>query len=242
MNTMLMGDGSNYWIRIRSSSLDAEIPSDTFYGPFSIQNIFTPLIRNLTAILIIVIIGIILISAILWRKRKTYIEKPTVSHSQLSNLRLGVSCGSFKDKGLAICGKSENCLFDDHQLQSMLEYSALLYQYGEEGDMHGPFPLTSEEGANINSEINNTEWQYVSIWVKMKDESIEDLRIIKRTGKVPTGFLLFFPREFETIIMSNKEAIKGIITTVLSNVSLVSEITHKILSQIEKKVRDLISS
>ncbi|MHA1931750.1 MAG: right-handed parallel beta-helix repeat-containing protein [Promethearchaeota archaeon] len=243
MNTMLMGDGSNYWIRIRSSSLDAEFFSKySFHGPFSIQNIFTPLIRDLATILIIVIIGIILVSAILWRKRKTYIEKPTVSHSQLSNLKFGVCYGSFTDKGLSICGKSENCIFDDHQLQSMLEYSALLYQYGKVGDMHGPFPLTSEEGAKNDSEINNTEWQYVSIWIKMIDESIKDLRIIKRTGKVPAGFLLFFPREFEPIIILNKEAIKGIITTVLSKITVVSEITPTILNKIEDKVRELFST
>ena len=242
LDTTTIEDGSNYWIRVRSSSLDCEISNSTFYGPFSIENFYTPIIRLLTTILIFGIAAIFLVGAILWRKRVSYMEKPTVSQSELGNLKLGVSYGSFTDKGLVIRGKSEKCQFDDKQLQSMLEYSALLYQYGKVGDMYGPFPLTSGKGANIKSDPDKDKWHYVSMWIKMKDESIEDLRIIKRSGKVPTGFLLFFQLKFEPVIMLNKEAITGIITTELKKISNVSEITPNGLNKIEKKVRDLISS
>ncbi|MHA2031831.1 MAG: right-handed parallel beta-helix repeat-containing protein, partial [Candidatus Kariarchaeaceae archaeon] len=101
-------DGSSFWIRVQSSCTDGEI-KHAFSDSFSIQNLYTPLIRLLVTILIFGIAAIFLIVVILWRKKASYIEKPTVSHSELGNLKLGVSYGSFTDKGLVIRGKSEKC-------------------------------------------------------------------------------------------------------------------------------------
>jgi hypothetical protein len=216
--------------------------NEVFFGPFSIQNFFTPEIRFLATLFPIAIAGGVIIGAILTRKKASSIKKPIVSHSELQNLRLGISYGSFTDEGLVIGGKSDNCLFDDQQLQSMLEYNAMLYQYGKVGDMYGPFPLTSEKVTGNTSEITVSKWNYVSLWIKMKDESIEDLRIVRRTGEVPTGIMLFFPEEFESIIMLNKEIIASILTTEFKKISKISEITTNYLNKVEDKIYSRISS
>ena len=108
--------------------------------------------------------------------------------------------------------------------------------------MYGPFPLTNGKGSSRTSEITETKWNYISLWIKMIDDSIEDLRIIKRTGEVPTGILLFFPKEFGSIIMLNKEKITGILTKEFKQISKISKITTKLLNEIENKVSDCISS
>ena len=76
----------------------------------------------------------------------------------------------------------------------------------------------------------------------MIDASIEDLRIIKRTGEVPTGIMLFFPEEFESLITLNKEKITRILTEEFKKVSMISEITTSLLNEVEAKIIARISS
>ena len=242
LNTRTLDDGSNYWLRIQSYCSESGMLNEVFFGSFSVQNIYTPEIRFLASLLLLAIAASILIGAIYWRYRTSSIEQTKKIHSELEKLRLRISYGSFTDEGLVIRGKSKRCNFDDQQLQSMLEYSAMLYQYGKIGEMYGPFPLTNEKRTNKEPTTDEKKWNYISLWIKMIDDSIEDLRITKRTGEVPTGILLFFQEKFESLITSKKVEITGILTKEFKRISKISDITTSLLNEIEDEIFARISS
>ncbi len=240
-DTMMVEDGFDYWIKVQASCLENDMTSTAFFGPFSVENIFTPFFRFIFALFIITIVVSLLFGTLLWRKRVSSTGMVLLNQSEIQELQLGLCFGSFTDKGLIIQGKDENCPFNDQQLQSMLEYSAVLYQYGKVRNMYGPFPLTSLKEEEITIETSQKGWNYVSYWMKVKDDSIEDLRITGHGGDVPAALLLFYPKQFDSVIMLHKNGICDIFNSVLDRFSKVSEITTEVLNQIEKRVANLIS-
>ncbi|MFX1538943.1 MAG: hypothetical protein ACFFDI_32555, partial [Promethearchaeota archaeon] len=174
------------------------------------------------------------------RKRVRSRKQSILNQVDIQKLTLGLCFGSFTDEGLIIQGKNDSCPFDDQQLQSMLEYSAVLYQYGEAGTIYGPFPLSSLKEF-VTLEESPTKWNFVSFWLKITDDSIKDVRIA-RHGKVPAALLLFFPTQFDTLIMLQKSSICDIFEAVLEDISQVSDITSDILNQIEVRLFSLLSS
>ncbi|MFX1283635.1 MAG: right-handed parallel beta-helix repeat-containing protein [Promethearchaeota archaeon] len=241
-DTMMVEDGSSYCIRVQASCLENDITSTAFFGPFSVQNIFTPLFRFIFALFVIIIVVSLLFGVLLWRKRVSSPRKLLLKQVDKQKIRLGLCFGSFTDKGLIIQGKNENCPFSNHQLQSMLEYSAVLYQYGKEGEMYGPFPLTSLKEEEKTITVLQEGWNFVSYWIKVIDDSIEDLRVIKHMGEVPAALLLFYSKQFDSIIMLYKKDICDTLNLILRKYSKVSEITPDLLNQVEKQILSFILS
>jgi len=241
-DTMMVEDGFDYWIKVQASCLENDMTSTAFFGPFSVENIFTPFFRFIFALFIILIVVSLLFGVLLWRKRVSSPRKLLLDQVDKQKIRLGLCFGSFTDKGLIIQGKNENCPFSNHQLQSMLEYSAVLYQYGKEGDMYGPFPLTSLKEEERIITVSQEGWNFVSYWIKVIDDSIEDLRVTKHRGEVPAALLLFYSKQFDSIIMLYKKGICDTFNSVLKKYFKVSEITPDLLNQVEKQILSLILS
>jgi hypothetical protein len=207
--------------------------SSSIFGPFSIQNI-SPLMRNLIVLFLLLIVLIVVILAVAARSRREFRKKIVLSKSELKNLEIGLCLGSFTDEGLRVRTKSKNCPFDDEILKSALDYSATLFQFGKTKSIYGSFPLTNLKEVDTN--VEEIKWYFISFWTKKRDDAISDQRIIREGGLTSIGILLFYPSQFDSVIMSQKNDISEIYRSALEKVRETPEITSEILNKIELRI------
>lgn len=208
----------------------------------TVQNI-PPEVRFLLIILLFAIISFILIGTILYRKRgRSSATGGFTSLNDLKTVKIGLCLGSFTDNGLIIKGKNDNCPFSLTQMQSMLEYSAALYQHGKAETMYGPIPIASLKEIEQRMEPSQTEWSFVSYWSNVKDSTVEDSRIIKIGGVVPAVLLVFYPKQLDHIVMVKKNNIYDIFKSVINKIVDISDFTNEILNQIEQQLLKLFIS
>jgi parallel beta-helix repeat protein len=239
-NTAEVDDTDDHWIRLRISCSESEITEEVLLGPLIVQNVYTPLMRLITSIFLIFIVISILIGAIILRWIGSTREKSILSKKSLIDLEICLCFGSFTDQGLIIQAKNDTCTFDIPLLQSMLEYSAVFSQHGQTDSMYGPYPLKSSmnTGDLNNTDLPKAGWNFVAYWVQIKDPSIEDPRIIRRGGEVPGAFLLFYPKQCDSTIMSQRTDIINILKSALNESSIVTDINDAILNRIEHQILD----
>ncbi|UCE14456.1 MAG: right-handed parallel beta-helix repeat-containing protein, partial [Candidatus Heimdallarchaeota archaeon] len=227
-NTTVLENGANYKIKI-NSTCSGNAVSEATSEIFTINNAYIPPPPPppgpILLLIIITVITIITVGIVVWQK-KYFLrqELPTTSFI--------VCLGTLTDEGITIQEKSEGCPFNDQELLSMIEYSAVLYQHGEIEDIYGPFPQTS---ISKDSEI---EWHFLSFAFRVKDESAEDTRIVRKGGISPAILLVFYERQFDAIILAQKKIIKTYLQSV--EVKDVSKITQSWITQIETDLQKLI--
>ena len=197
-------------------------------------------LKFVLTLLLFAIITLLLVGIILYRKRGriSSIEgKPSTK-----DLKIGLSLGSFTDKGLVIKGKNANCPFSLKQIQQMLEYSAALYQHGKTDTMYGPIPLTSLREDLPEIEPSHTDWRIVTYWMQIKDSTVEDPRIKKIGGVVSAVILFFYPKQLDQLVMVKKKSITDIFSIVINSHTDISEFTIDSLNQIEEQLMRLFLS
>ena len=159
-----------------------------------------------------------------------YLGQKTVDQLELQELRIGVCIGSLTNKGMMIRGRSDHCPFNERQLNSILEYSAVWYQHGESENLYGPFPQkTSEKTSDI-------EWHFFFLGFRTQDESSSDSRVIKQGGMVPALFLVFYQKEFDPIIILKRNSIESSLNRVIKEVPSISEFTPETLNEISHEI------
>jgi hypothetical protein len=232
-------DWTDYCIRVEAECSEG-LTSEDIVEEVTIQNILTPLIRFFLTVILFAIVLIILIGANLYRKRVS----PGEGFPALNDLKtvdIGLCLGSFTDKGLLVKGKNDNCPFSLIQIQSMLEYSAALYQDGKAETMYGPIPLASVNEIELPMEPQ-TEWNFVSYWITVKDSTVKDSRITKIGGVVPAGLLFFYPKQLDHRVIVKKNKIVSVFKSAIDRDTDISNFTKETLNKIEKQLLKLIIS
>ncbi|UCG03919.1 MAG: hypothetical protein JSW11_08015 [Candidatus Heimdallarchaeota archaeon] len=223
----------DYYIKVEarcSVGLTSESPEVLV----KVQNELTPEIRFALTLLLFCTIIIILIGPILYRKRR-YSTKSTVNLKNLKDLKIGLGFGSFTDQGLISKYTNDNCPFSLHQIQSMLEYSAVQYQQGKTETMYGPIPITRvKEIQQLKEPVR--EWNFISYWMNVRDDSVEDLRVSKIGGFVPAALLFFYPKKLDHIIIVKKNEICDIFKSVIGENTDISNFTNEVLNRMEKQL------
>ncbi|MFW9996579.1 MAG: hypothetical protein ACFFD4_31330 [Candidatus Odinarchaeota archaeon] len=158
----------------------------------------------------------------------------TVTPVDPERLKIGLCLGSLTDSGLDIQGKSEYCPFDDQHLCSIMEYVAVMHQQGENEKFYGPFPQTTTEKLPI------VEWHFLSFGFHVKDESIRDSRIIRQGGMVPAIILLFYPKEYDSAVMSREKNIEEHLKSVIETISSISDLETDKLIQTAKEILEIL--
>lgn len=151
-------------------------------------------------------------------------------------MHIGVCFGSFTDKGWLVKEKNETCLFDDNQLLSMIEYSAVLYQYGEFERLYGPFPQTTRVGDS------DYEWNFVSFSFLIEDPTVEDTRIRLEGGMTPAMIIITYSKHLDTAVVLCKDSLAGLLCSVVKNKHSVQDIDSHFLSMISQRINDLVSA
>ena len=226
----------DYYIKVEAECSEG-LTSESRYRRITIQNILTPEIKLVLTLFLFLIIAIILIVAILYRKRIN-VAKSTVLLKNHEDIIIGLSFGSFTDQGLVTKFKNKNCPFSLQQIQSMLEYSAVLYQHGKTETIYGPIPLTrvKEVQQFVEHSQNVDEWNFISYWMNVRDKSVEDLRVSKIGGMVPAALLLFYPKQLDQLIVVKKNLIHGFFRSVIGENTDITDITNETLNQIENQL------
>ncbi|MFW9905070.1 MAG: hypothetical protein ACFFFH_12100 [Candidatus Thorarchaeota archaeon] len=230
----------NYYIKVKAECSDG-LFSESRPISITIQNIQTPEIKLALTLFLFLIITFILISAILCRKRINA-TKSTVKLKNFRDIMIGLSFGSFTDYGLVTKYRNDNCPFSLQQIQSLLEYSAVLYHHGKTETIYGPIPLTrvKEVQQFVEQPQNVNEWNFISYWMNIRDESVEDLRISKIGGMVPAALLLFYPKQLDQLILVKKDLIHGFFRSVIGENTDITDITNETLNQIENQLIKLL--
>ncbi|MFX1283612.1 MAG: NosD domain-containing protein [Promethearchaeota archaeon] len=208
-DTTLFEDNSTYMIKV-VATCSGDLSSTAFSGEFAISNSPKSSLY-LVFLMLLIIMASIAIGFIMWKKKAAVLPR------DLENLSIAVCIGSLTDEGLSIQGKGGNCSFDDHELRSMIEYSAVLYQHGEIENIYGPFPHTSIV------EPTDIEWHFLSFSFNVRDNMVKDPRILKLGGVVPAILIIFYQKQFDKIILSKRDEITQFLkSNILSDISEIS--------------------
>jgi parallel beta-helix repeat protein len=226
-NTTTLEDGPNYRIKINASCLFG-VSSEAISEVFIIDNEYFQPTPPPELILLLITGIIITIGLFLWKGKSLWFQP------KLELPSFVICLGSLTDEGLTIQEKSEECPFDDQELLSMIEYSAVLYQHGEIGSIYGPFPKTSI------TRSTDMEWHYLSFAFHVKDESAEDIRVVKKGGVTRAILLVFYEKAFDATISSQKDKIRDYLRSV--DLEDISKGTKDWLTQIIEGVQEKVST
>jgi parallel beta-helix repeat protein len=223
--------GFVYLIKIVTPDYLGPAETDISDFPFLILNMSQLIIGLLT------LISLLAISIfILQKKGKFRIgrieQKPKLIHQKSL---ISMCLGSYTDKGLKIQRKTESCRFKEQDLQSMADYSSVLYQQGETESIYGPFPKKIEEDSEI------IRWHYLSFNFSIKDSSVTDSRIMAQKSKVPVLLLLIYPQEYDHVISRWKEEIRNFLKTSTKDIREIANLTDEWLLRVEEEIRKLIA-
>ena len=229
--------GSEFKILIEAHGGEGESNTVVSDGTFTIRNI--P--RFPIEFVILLSIGLFLVTGIvggifILRKKGFSSTGVYMSSENLQDFTIGACIGSFSDTGLIIRSKSSNCPFEDHDLHSMLEYSAVLYQRGEIETMYGPFPHTQSERKS-----SEKDFFFVSFGLEVIDESIHDSRVIHEGGYVPAIVLLFYPKKFDSLFITKKNEIIDYLKSTGNKISQITECNGEFLTGIERGILNIMS-
>ncbi len=231
-------DWTGYYIKVEATS-SAGLRSNDIEGPITILNWLRPPTRVFLAFFLLIIIVVIIIGAMLYRKHISSATGVLIRLDDPKIMKFGLCLGSFTDKGLIIKVKNNNCNFSHQQIQSMLEYSAVLFQDGKAETMYGPIPLANLKEKEDLMDPLQTEWNFISYWMNVKDSTVEDSRITKIGGVVPAALLLFYPKQLDHMVIVYKNKIINIIKSLIHSDTDISNFTNDTLNYMEKELLKL---
>ncbi|MHA1976586.1 MAG: right-handed parallel beta-helix repeat-containing protein [Candidatus Hodarchaeales archaeon] len=197
------------------------------------------LILNMSQLIIglLILISLLTFSIFILQKKGKFgigriEQKPKLIHQKSL---ISMCLGSYTDKGLRIQRKTESCRFKEQDLQSMADYSSVLYQHGETERIYGPFPKKIEEDTEI------IKWHFISFNFSIKDSSVIDSRIMAQKSMVPVLLLLIYPQEYDHVISRWKEEIRNFLKTSTKDIPEIANLTDEWLLRVEEEVRKLIA-
>lgn len=173
------------------------------------------------------------IGVIIWKVYFAKSETRTLdSRLETRNVKIGLCLGSLTNTGTRILGRSEYCPFNEPQLHSMLEYSAVSVLHGNLGNLIGPFPMK-------NSSLE--EMHYISFGFQVVDRlyDSEDLENYLDNGGILGIFLLYFPEHLDSSILLKKKLIIDSFKSVTNEISHVSDLTPEKMARIEEDIQFL---
>jgi len=228
-DTTLVENNKSYMIMVRASCTEGEYITATS-GIFSIQNTISPSNVMLSVILILGVISVAGMGILFW------IFGDQMKEELQSEWMLGLCLGSFTDEGFKVQWKSDPCPFDEEHLDSMLAYSAVLFQHGDLGNIYGPFPQNI-----VLAKETTLEWYFITYGFRISDKSVIDPRILRAGEGVPSIVLLYYPKQIDSIITSHKRDILKILKYEINQVSTISELIPDILINIQNQVVKITS-
>ncbi|MHA1931749.1 MAG: hypothetical protein ACW96X_04360 [Promethearchaeota archaeon] len=200
---------------------NAEFWKDVFNAPsFSGDTAVT--------ILIFVFSTSLIIGIILWiNYRNNFGQKGDKDLYLHSKTELGICLGSTTSNGLTIQGKSKGCPFDDFFLVSMLEYSAVLYQHGEIGNIYGPFPMTKIETNNY-SDTSYEGINFISFGFNVKTNAKSEVLSI---------LLFYYSERYDELIMARKNRLNNLLLSITNDHLTTSSFNQDKINYIENEIR-----
>lgn len=173
------------------------------------------------AILILAIFVSLIIGILIWNKYYSNFKgKDEIDQILLNKIELGITLGSITNGGLVIQGKSKSCTFNDYLLLSMLEYSAILYQHGEIGNIYGPFPLT---GVRTDESV-----KFISFGFKVNTNTIDEGLAI---------LLVYYPDRFDKLVLAQKKRLTTLFQSVVNENLVISDFNQEKIDYIENEIR-----
>ncbi len=167
--------------------------------------------------------------------RRFYLsETEIIKLFKQKKISVEVCFGSFSDKGWNVRKKTQSCPLNKKQLRSILEYSGVLYQQGELETFYGPFPQPLIYGAK------RVEWHYITYGLRLKDETMEDTRIISMGGRVPAIFLFIYPKQLDLMMLLSKNSLSNYMKSLF--IEGISDITINQLEQVQETILESLLS
>jgi hypothetical protein len=228
-NTTLLENNDSYMVMVRASCIEGGSTSVNS-GSFSIQNTATPSNTMLAVILLLGVISVCGMGILFWKFGDQLREEIK------SDWMVGLCLGSFTDEGFKVKWKSDPCPFDEDQLDSMLAYSAVLFQHGDLGNIYGPFPQNI-----VIAKKTRIKWNFITYGFRISDESVEDPRIQRNGEGVPSIVLLYYPKQIDAIITTHKSDILNVFRYEIKQASSISELIPGILINIKNQIVKIAS-
>jgi parallel beta-helix repeat protein len=233
-NTRSIEDETSYKIMVQATCTDGLIVTGFSDGTFSIMNtpkssLISVLIQLVQLFFIAIIISLIIVFVI-------HIRKGMITQIRFSKMKVGVCLGSFTDSGFIVKWKSTHSLFDTQKLRHMVEYTAIMYQKGDDEISYGPFPQS------LMISNKKTEWLFISYGFHLKDESVKDPRIISSGGLVPVVLLLFYPAPFDSKFQRQKRDFLEYLKSKTLTINTISELISSQMNGIENYVEEIFYS
>ncbi|MHA2246013.1 MAG: hypothetical protein ACXADY_13705 [Candidatus Hodarchaeales archaeon] len=184
---------------------------------------------SIAFVILTLIILVVTAGAIVWKKYFSKSNNNTLeSRFDARNMKLGLCLGSITNNGTKILERSDYCPFNEPQLHSMLEYSAVCVLHGDIGKIIGPFPMKSHE-----------EMHYISFGFQIPERvnDSENLGNFIQSGGVLGLFLLYYPVRLDSSILLKKKNIINSLKSGINNISHISELLPEKLARIEEEIQ-----
>ena len=181
------------------------------------------------AILIFAFLAIIIIGFLFWNNYQTNLQRKGQKDKRLlKKIELGISIGAITSEGLTIQGKSKSCPFTDYLLLSMLEYSAILYQHGEIGNIYGPFPLTGMKTDSLTNEFPYERIKFISFGFKVSANTIDEGLAI---------LIVYYPDRFDELVSTIKKRLNTLFKSVVNENLTLSCFNQETINKIENEIQ-----
>ncbi|UCG03920.1 MAG: hypothetical protein JSW11_08020 [Candidatus Heimdallarchaeota archaeon] len=206
-----------------------------FFADFWLPLLTDPSISYISIAYILLPLTILVLTSgvIIWKKFFVLPRGKTLeSRLETRNVKIGLCLGSLTNKGTRILGRSEYCPFNEPQLHSMLEYSAVSVLHGDIGSIIGPFPMRNS---------SQEEMHYVSYGFRIKDRlyDFKALETYLKDGGVLGIFLLYYPEQLDSSILLKKKLIMNSFKSATNNISQVSDLIPEKIARIEEDIQFL---
>jgi hypothetical protein len=205
----------------------------TLFSDFWLPILTDPSIpnSNIAYYLLPIIIIFIIVSILIWKKVLPKSMHNTVeSRISTRNVKIGLCLGSLSDTGTKILGRSDYWPFNEPQLHSMLEYSAISILHGDVGKIIGPFPMKSTFQEEMHYIIFGFE-------VSGRIDSSKDLKNFLEEGGILGIFLLYYPEQLDSSILLKKKLIMDSFNSATNDITNVSDLIPEKLARIEEDIQ-----
>ena len=119
--------------------------------------------------------------------------------------------------------------FKKAEIYFTLEYSAILYQNDNFETIYGPFPQKQEKNSML------PEWVFLCFGFKIKDENIQDPRLVRQKKRTPSLILIFYPLAFDPIVILNKYKIHQVLISFIDENESLSSLNTNQITQLQEK-------
>lgn len=147
----------------------------------------------------------------------------------IADFNIYTALSSFTEKGMEIIYNPKVPRLDDNDLRKIANYYSIILNYGENKALYGPLPVAY-----------HTEYLLYVYTFSIKNEKIQDERIIKNDNLVPTFLLIFFPTSHESYTSKARDNISLNITNWLTQFTELQNITEKKINNLNSQIETAV--